>query len=132
MSKEKEWFTNRVTFIYLNGGGIRFQELNDDRSCRDWLKQDYDYSDEMVDAVTRGHIIKGEISFFTGKNYGPIDKKILSAMLLRVIEKHDEVFGKCEILIGNGKEIRADYYNWPIKEELGYWKPVPMPICWDK
>lgn len=132
MNKKKEWFSGRVAFVEIKPGELAFQELSDERSGKEWIKETYNFSDEEINSKVRGHILKYEISFFQNESYDKVDKAKLSALLLQAIDKHNEVFGECEVLIGNGKVVSEEYDNWPIMEDLGYWRPMSVATCSSK
>lgn len=124
---KKEWFGSRVTFAIREDGSVIFQQLDDIRSCRDWLIEDYGCSDFGVNQVPRGQILKNEISFFCGEEYDSIDEDLLSTALLKVIKKHDEVFGKFSVVVANGKIPSDNYVNWRNRCTLGVWSTQEEP-----
>lgn len=124
---EKKWYGNRITFFINEKREIVFQELEDIHSCRDWLKEDYGFTDEEVNGIYRGQIIYGEIAFFIGEAYSMVPETVISEHLFKCIRQHDFVFGRrpTGIEICNGKVPAVDYSNWEPRVLLGTWISVP-------
>lgn len=123
---EKKWYGNRVTFFINEKREIVFQKLEDIRSCRDWLKEDYSLTDKEVNGLYRGQIIYGEIAFFIGEDYLMVPEVIVSEYLFKCIRQHDLVFGRrpAGIKICSGKVPTVEYNNWEPRILLGTWVSV--------
>lgn len=65
--KVNEFHKSRVMFAILEGE--LKHTVNDNRGHKEWLKEDYNLTDDEFEIVTRGYMKDGNIIFYKGSNF---------------------------------------------------------------
>ena len=56
----------RIAFVVIGNNVILQQDMDDERTCHDWMREDLNLGSEAYQHITRGYMLPGRIQFFTG------------------------------------------------------------------